>query len=258
MCNPRRVEIVATRQLQEAWEREVTRQVTLSSRVAGEARVCQPLDATLSQPVLRALEIVMAQPDSGWHSCEGGYRFEVEGGYALYLPEQGTLEIVARLEEEVEAGATVSEILRGEVETELSAKGKGTYYDDNYGGRTEAVAKREAEAAAQKQLDQEAGRHLAEVAEQAVAERACSIEAAAHQRAAEGLRQQEEKKRSQLVAQATDQLHTVGVRARHAFHQALACAYRDALLGFARLNQSGAIHCTEDDDVIEIEFNVQR
>ena len=50
MCNKRQVKIMATQQLCEAWQREVTRTVQLSGRVTGEARVRQPLDGTLGGP----------------------------------------------------------------------------------------------------------------------------------------------------------------------------------------------------------------
>ena len=37
MCNPRRVKVTATREIQECWQREVERRVELSEEVVGEA-----------------------------------------------------------------------------------------------------------------------------------------------------------------------------------------------------------------------------
>src|SRR5262249_57039713 len=56
MCNPRRVRITATRELAEAWQREVTRSVQLRGRVVGEARARQALGDALSTPVRVAFE----------------------------------------------------------------------------------------------------------------------------------------------------------------------------------------------------------
>lgn len=153
MCNPRRIRVTATRQLNQAWEREVSRTVELQQQVIGEARVRQPLDATLGTPALRALESALVADDSDWREVEEGYRYDVEGGYVIYLVDEQALEIVAALPDEVQTSAQASRRLEGTVNTEISAEGEGRYYDDGWGGRTKKVAEREAQIAAQQQLD---------------------------------------------------------------------------------------------------------
>jgi hypothetical protein len=103
MCNPRRVTTTLTRDLAEAWRREVSRTVELRSQVAGEARIRQPLEASIGTPALRALQVALAAEGSGWTPVEEGFRRDVEGGYVVYLIDERALEIVAVLEDEVEA-----------------------------------------------------------------------------------------------------------------------------------------------------------
>jgi hypothetical protein len=88
MCNPRRVSITATRELAEAWRREVSRTVQLRGRVVGEARVRQALGPTLGVPARRALDAALAGGVEGWREVEGGYRHDVEGGYVVYRPDE--------------------------------------------------------------------------------------------------------------------------------------------------------------------------
>ena len=72
----------------------------------------------------------------------------MEGGHAVYQPEGHRLEIVATLSEELRAQAAVRERLRGEFDGAIEAQVEGQYYEDGWGGRTEARAREEAEAAA--------------------------------------------------------------------------------------------------------------
>src|SRR4051794_37798174 len=113
MCNPRRITVTATRELAEAWQQEVSRTVRVQGWVAGEARVRRPLAASLADPVLRALEDELATGADGWREVAEGYRLDLEGGYLLYHAEDRSLEIVARLEEDVAAEGTATETVGG-------------------------------------------------------------------------------------------------------------------------------------------------
>jgi hypothetical protein len=62
MCNPRRVEVTATRAIAQAWEREVRRSASRTAEVRGEVRIRQPLDASASAGV------------PGWTPLGDGYR----------------------------------------------------------------------------------------------------------------------------------------------------------------------------------------
>jgi hypothetical protein len=65
-------------------------------------------------------------------------------------------------------------------------------------------------------------------------------------------------RRAALAEQAQTHLETVGLHCRQAFNQALALAYRDAILAYARRHGAEGISCRDDDGVLEIEFFVDR
>ncbi len=124
MCNPRRIRVTATRQLNQAWEREVSRTIELQEQVTGEARVRQPLDTTLGTPALRSLESILGAEGSGWREVETGYRYDVEGGYVIYLVDEQALEIVATLEAEIQTSVQETRKVDGLINTEVAVKRK--------------------------------------------------------------------------------------------------------------------------------------
>ncbi|AOY84458.2 hypothetical protein BJP36_01335 [Moorena producens JHB] len=258
MCNPRRIRVTATRQLNQAWQREVSRTIELREQVRGEARIRQALDSTLGKPALRALEAALAAPDSGWSEVEEGYRYDVEGGYVTYLIDQQALEIVAILEDEVQASGQGSRILEGLIHREISAEAEGKYYDDGWGGNTKEVAQEQAKAAAEREIDQIARSEIEQAGTQAEEHSAEEIEAEARTQAEGRLQQLAANRQAVLSQQARQNLDTVGLRCRQAFHQVLATAYRDAILAYARRNGAENIQCSEEGNVVEIEFNLQR
>jgi hypothetical protein len=255
MCNPRRIRISATRRIREAWEREVSRVCELSEIVAGEARVRDAMAATVGRPALRALERFLADDCSGWETVEGGYRRNVEGGYARYCTDTHELEIVAVLQEEVRVAAEHREVLTGEIDAELEAEGEGRYYSDGWGGRTKERAEVEAQEDGQRRLDEAAAKSQREAAEKAEEGAADAVEAQARRQAEEKLEATRQRRREELAEQARQHLEAVGTRARQVFNQALSQAYRDAILAYARAHGADNIQCTEDDNVVELEFS---
>ncbi|OUL34964.1 hypothetical protein BV372_12720 [Nostoc sp. T09] len=257
MCNPRRIRVTATRQLNEAWQREVSRTVELQEQVIGEARVRQPLDSTLGTPALRALESALAAEDSGWREVEAGYRYDVEGGYAIYLVEERALEIVATLEDQIQISAQETRQITGAINTELAAEGEGRYYDDGWGGWTEELAQQQAQTAAQQKLDQIARAEIEQAQNQAEATAAADIEAAARTQAQIQLQQLAAERQAALSSQARQHLDTIGLQCRQAFHRILARGYRDAILAYARRNGAENIQFSEDNNIIDIEFTLR-
>lgn len=259
MCNPRRVRITATRELDEAWQHEVTRSVQLSSVVTGDARVRQAMGETLGPQALRALEGALANGQPGWEELEGGYRLDVEGGYVVYHVDSQELEIVAVRERQVDVEGTVSSTLTGHLREELSVDAEGQYYDDEWGGHTRERAEREARTSAESGLDDAARRRLEEARGEAEDEAASEIEAEATERARSNLEQAQSEERERLEAEARSHLESVGTRCRQAFHRLLACAYRDAILAYMRRNGGELSREPVDDGTtLDIEFTIQR
>ncbi|MGO8673138.1 MAG: molecular chaperone DnaJ [Capsulimonadaceae bacterium] len=257
MCNPRRVRVTATRELREAWQREVSRSIELQEIVTGEARVRQPLGATVGAPVLRAIVDLMSRPESGWTAVEEGFRHEVEGGYVLYHADESLLEIVAQSRDTVTVVGEATQRLGGEIVDTLQAQGEGKYYDDHWGGRTEVHARRDADAQAQRALDQAQRERIAAAEREAEDLAAQGLTAEAAARAREQMRQQAEQTRADLAAQSRSRMETVGVLARRAFHAVLAQGYANSILAYARLHGASDIHCDESGDTVDIEFSLR-
>lgn len=255
MCNPRRIQITATRQVHQAWEREVERVAEVAGTLTGEARISQALDATLGGSALMALQNALAQGFPGWAEQEdGSYRHPVEGGYAVYRPDSHSLEIVATLSEELRAQAAVRERLSGEFAGTVEAQVERGYYDDGYGGHTEQRARQEAQQAAPAALDQALRAHLAAAADAAETTQDAELRRRAQQQAQHDWERQADQRRDALSRRAAAELQQVGLRARLAFHQLLAHAYREALLGLARRRGADGIQCRDTDGYLEIEF----
>jgi len=254
MCNPRRVTVTATREIAEAWQREVSRTVALSAQVTGEARVRQALSTSLGRPVLMALESRLLAGNTDWQPVENGYRYDVEGGYVLYDMDEQNLEMVAIREETVQSQATATTVLSGELREEISTQQHQDYYDDGYGGHTRIRAEKGAQDAAQRELDKRADARVEEVQVQAEAAESSTVQAQAQAKAQAQLDQAAREKQAVLSQQAAQHLDTVGLRCRQAFNTLLAQAYRDAILAYARRNGADNISCQEGDNVLEIEF----
>lgn len=258
MCNPRRVEITATRQVAEAWQREVERVAEQAMTITGEARVRHALDASVAAPALAALEAALEAGMPGWQrtgdDSDSGYRCDVDGGYVIYLPETRTLEIVAVVEGEVRGRGSARSRLEGRVEAAVEGSGESIYYDDGYGGRTQDVAEQEARQEADLGIARQVAARLDEAARTAEEAADAEMRARAEEAARADLQARAAAHRPALDAHAAEHLQTVGARARQAFHRLLAVAYRDALLALARARGAQDIHCSDSGEVLEIEF----
>lgn len=255
MCEPRRVAVTVTRQVREAWEREIERAAEASRTVTGEARIRQALDASVGASALLALQAALARGVPGWHDDAGGYRHDVPGGFVRYDPAARTLEIVARASETVTRSATARARLAGEVADELSVQRAQDYYGDGWGGRTREWAEAQARAAGDRAIDalRETIAAQAAAAEQAQAAALAAAAAAQAQQAAEAAAAD---RQAALATRAAEELRDVGTAARLAFNRLLAGAYRDALVALARRRgvPAGAIRQTETQDRLELEF----
>lgn len=258
MCNPRRVRVTATEQINEAWEREVRRAVQMSGTVSAEARLRQPLDASIGEPALRALEYVMAETDSGWTEVEGGFRHNVNGGYVLYHPDDYSLEIVAHSADVVSVEVTAAQTIQGEVSQEVSQEGEDYYYEDEWGGRTRQVGLANAEEKARQAIEEERKRLVQQAQTDADQQTGSQVEAEATLQAEQKWNQQAQQREAELAAQARASMDSVGLQGRRAFYQMLARAYRNAIVAYAGRNGATMIKNESSGDIVEIEFTVRR
>ncbi|MCP4654282.1 MAG: hypothetical protein GY856_02565, partial [bacterium] len=222
MCNPRRLEVTATRQIHQAWEREVERAAEVTATLTGEARIRQELDASLGGPALMALQTALANGFPGWHEEGDGFRHDVDGGHVIYDPGRRELVIVATLSEELRAQGVARDRLTGTVDDTIEAKGEDCYYSDGWGGQTRTKAQEVARQRAESRLDREAQKRLECEARAAEKERDQALRGEARQAAEQVCERQAGERRAALSRQAQAVLRQVGVRTRQAFHQVLA------------------------------------
>lgn len=257
MCNPRRIRVLATRELAESWEQEVRRRVTRTGRATGTARVLEPLENTIGGPTLTALTAVLAHAVGWEQDAEGVFRHELDGGHIAYDPATRDLEIVARVSTEVSVTGEATDTVRAEVSGTVEAEGVGQYYDDEWGGVTQDDAQRIAEREADRSLEEQAESLRAQARRRADETVGEAVRRQAEQRAEVALTAASAAQEEELREQATERLTAVGIEGRNLFHQALATAYRDAILAYARARRADNIRSTETGGVVEIEFDLQ-
>jgi FtsH ternary system domain X2 len=256
MCNPRRVRVQATRQLAEAWDHEVRRQVTLGGRAVGRASVREPVAERLGGPVLRTLDSALAGLD-GWYAVADGYRVDLDGGYAQYYSDSGELEITAELADDIQAQGEAAATVRAEVQAMIEAQGTGTYFDDGYGGLTEQTAHRDAEADAQRLLAEVAAERVAQARRTAESGADQQLRAQAEAAAQEALAAATAARVEQLQRAAGERLATVGVQARGRFSQAVARATHSAILAYAQTRRAQGLRVEERNGTVTIQFEME-
>jgi hypothetical protein len=257
MCNPRRIRVRATRELAEAWEQEVRRQVTRSGQTVAEARVREPLGSSVGGPTLTALAAVLSRTDGWDEDAEGVFRHRLAGGAIAFDPATRELEIVARESAEVSSVGEAVATVRAEVADTVAGEGTGTYYDDGWRGITQADAQAAAEQNLNRSLDAAARALRDQARRDADRDAGATLQEEAERQADAAFVSASAARSQELRARAAASLAAVGIEGRTLFHQALAEAYRDAILAYARARHADNIQCTENGGVVEIEFEMQ-
>jgi len=250
MGNPRRIRIRAMRRLAEAWEQEVRRLVTQRGAAVAEARIREPLDAIVGRPTLAALALVLERTEGWEQGADGVFRYALADGHIAFDPASEELEIVARARDKVTAQDEATVTAGAEAEGVVEVEGAGTYYDDEWGGRTTEAARR----AAEDQARSEAVGRARERARRAADETSEAASVEAERQADASLALAATARREELRRQAVDSLMAVGVEGRSIFQHALGDAYRDAILAYARARNANDIRSSEDGDVLDLAF----
>jgi hypothetical protein len=247
----------ATRELAEAWAQEVRRQATRAGRAVGEARVRESLADSVGGPTLAALTDVLART-SGWTELpDGTFARELAGGTLTFDPDTRELEITASVSAEVSVTEEAATTVDARVSETVEAEGEGIYYDDGWGGRTERTAQREAERNASIAIEEALRRRREQASREAEAAAGDAVEREAAARAEAAFTAAAARREDELRRMAADRLTAVGVEARALFNAALAEAYRDAILAYARSRRASNLHHSEREGVLDIEFELE-
>jgi hypothetical protein len=261
MCNPRYVEVKIAQNIERAWQSQIDEVVQLEEDAVREARVERNLATSLGQPVLQALAEVLGQPNLGWIPAPGGFRFEVDGdgGYAFYSVEDCRLEIVASRRAMLTARAAASKPLEGTTSVTVEVSAKGRFYHDNWGGYTEEEARAAASENAQKDFDRiaQSEAHQAQHRQQREAEES-RVRDVLRRQASEEAGADLARQQAELEQQARAAMSPVYMRGIGAFNQALAVAYRNAIVAFAKNNNATNLSARDTGNQIEVEFMMER
>lgn len=201
MCNPRRVVIELAEAVRQEWSRTVQARVTEQAQISAEATLETQVDlaAELGEVALEELRALLAEGFGGWQADGDEHTLALENGIGLrYHPGSGRLQVVARLSETVEAAASASGAASGVAEGSVTAQGVGRYYDDAWGGQTEARARAAAEREAQGRLAAERGRLVEEQQREAVEAARREAEVQARASAQAQLREERERRQAAL------------------------------------------------------------
>ncbi|MET0648041.1 MAG: hypothetical protein ABW208_15600 [Pyrinomonadaceae bacterium] len=158
MCNPRRVMIHLNRSIEEGWRRTVERTASVSDSVAEMSRVTArvSLGDEMGDSALQMLTRVLAGEFPGHTAWErdaaGVFRRDLGDVVVTYNPATHELSIEAQLTETVSAEARAAAEASGFTVGEVAVEAMGSYYDDDWGGRTKKVALEEARRAAEQKL----------------------------------------------------------------------------------------------------------
>jgi hypothetical protein len=257
MCNPRRIRVRATRELAEAWAQEVRRQATRTGSAAGHAQVRESLADSLGGPTFTALTDVLSRLDGWTELPDGTFRHELDGGMIIFDPATRELEITATVTEEVSVTEEASATVTTQVSETVEAEGEGVYYDDGWGGYTEQTAQRDAERNLERSMEEALRLRREQASRDADTAAGDTVGQAAAARAEAAFTAATAAREDELRRRAADRLLAVGVQGRTLFNAALAEAYRDAILAYARSRRASNLHHSEQDGVLDIEFELE-
>jgi FtsH ternary system-associated peptide len=257
MCNPRRIRVRATRELAEAWEQEVRRQVTRTGRAAGQAQITESLAGTVGGPTIAALTNVLSRLDGWTEFPDGTFRRELDGGMVSFDPGALELVITATVTAEVSVTEEAAETVEARLSGPVEAEGEGVYYDDEWGGHTEETAQRDAQNNLTRAMEDAVRRRREDAAQEADAAAGDAVEREARARAEAAFAAASAAREAELRRAASERLLAIGAAGRALFNAALAEAYRDAILAYARSRRASNLHHSERDGVLDIEFELE-
>ncbi len=262
MCNPRRVMIHLTRAIEEAWRTTVEQVASAEGEVRELARITTdiPLADEMGDQALAMLERIMQGEFEGFEPWEqdedGNYRRDLEGVVLIYRPGGRQLIVEAGLTERISAEARGAAEAGGFTVGEVAVEAVGRYFDDGWGGRTEEHARKEAQARAERELEEKAEalhrrEHAAEI--QAAETRAL---AEARESADAELEQQRRTTRETLRANLQNMLVQARERVHHTMNRLVGEAYRRTLIELVHQNGGRVLTDERSGSVYNLELEI--
>ncbi|MEU9478256.1 hypothetical protein [Streptomyces sp. NPDC048191] len=263
MCNPRRVRVTATREVAEAWQTDLERRVAMSDTVVSELEISYPFGGTLGARTRGVFENALARDPQWRQTADGSLELPLADGMVTYRPATGDLVVRVRLTDTANVEGRAAESLSGTVSDVAHGEGEGSYFDDNYFGRTEQRARDKARRRAESDAERNARALL-----DSVRRRAQEASAAARRDAEERVRQaaaadaaarleaERARVRDELDAANRVRVQRLGQDVLRAVNSVLATAYREALVAYAREHGARDVRVDESDGRVDIEFEM--
>lgn len=260
MCNPRRVMVHLSETIEEAWRTTVEQVARREGQVEEVVQMTADigLDAEMGDRALQMFERILQGEIEGydaWAEDEAGaYRHEMGEVTLVYQPGSHQLLIEARLSEMISAEARATAEASGFTMGDVSVEAVGGYYDDGWGGHTEARARRQAQANAQQQLTDaiDALHRTQNAAELSRAE--AQARARAEEEAAQRLQRRHEDVRAALRTQLQATLANAEERVYYTMNRLVGEAYRQTLLQLVRENGGRVLANEQTGSVINLEL----
>jgi flagellar biosynthesis/type III secretory pathway protein FliH len=250
------------RSIEQAWRRTVEEAATVSGTVVELSRITAQvaLEAEMGDTALAMLERVLAGEFEGyeaWERSEGGqYRRDLGDVVVIYNPVTHQLSIEAQLAETLSAEARAAAEASGFTVGEVAVEAMGSYYDDNWGGRTKEKALQDAQSHAEHKL-------------------AAAIESLHREQHQEEFKKAESEARMKAESQARETLERLQGEVREAMrqrlrvtmadaeervhqlmHRAVGHAYRQTLLQLVRDNGGRVLSDVNTGSVINMELEL--
>ena len=256
MCNPRRLEVNLTRQIEEEWRSTVEEDATVHLDVHERLERVIPLAERLGPSARLGLAAALGEGFRGWDPVAGeAGRFTNQLGPLRLSLDTGSAELVVAVERQtaVSGTARAEAGYSASIRDTIEVHEEGTAYEDGWGGRTVGAVQEELDEKARARMESERRRVVDEQTREARedAERRAGSEA--RQRAekeAEALREEERK----LLR---EELEALFQQSRPVLHEEVAAlvgeTLRRSVLHLVRVNGGELRHCEETDDEIVIE-----
>lgn len=255
MCNPREIRLTETQDLHEAWSHRISETVSVSDLVTRRVTAEHELGATTPPPILAALPGALAR--IGFHQEEGLWTFYFDDEARVsFDPNTGLMQLVVEASEQLTAQGSASTEITGVTEGQVEVVGDSWYYDDDWGGRTEAVGAQEAQERMRRDFAAKAAQRVEEDQQRAAEARAQEMGRAAEEDARRRLDADAVEAGRRLEEQARRRVSVLGDRVGSMINRATGMATRDVLLQLAQ-ESSATIDVDEDSgDVMRLEFTM--
>lgn len=248
MCNPRRVVVRLAETVRQAWQRTIEAHVTEQTEIRAHATLETQIDlaAELGDIALQELLRLLGEGFGGWYADGDTFTLPLEHGISLhYVPAGRRLEVRAQLSETVQAAATSRGTYSGTLDTQVEVEGVGRYYDDDWGGHTEARAREAAERAARVRLEAERERLVTAAARE-------QAEAQARSEAQARLREERERRQAALDERLEVLLRESEAQVQATIGALLGQTYRRAIIRLVHENGGQVIQDSAQGAMIDL------